>query len=391
MNSTKEILPGILGDSPKLGILGGGQLGKMLAHAAANWDLPLYILDKHPSFPAAPYAACFVEGDFNNYDDVLAFGRMVDIITIEIEHVNLEALLQLQAEGKIIHPNPESLQIIKDKGIQKEFYRSNDFPTSPFQLYDDASHIKSAISNGELSLPFVQKSRGAGYDGKGVAIIKEEKDLGKILDTASMVEPLVDIAKEIAVVASRNMDGQIVCFDPVEMEFNAEANLVEFLFAPADISTDHSAEAVHIASDLIEKLDICGLLAVEFFITKSGELLINEVAPRPHNSGHHSIDACNTSQFEQHLRGVLNLPLGSTSLLAPSVMINLLGEKGHTGKTVYQGLSGIMSLEGVHLHIYGKKETRPMRKMGHLTVVNPDLEKAIALAREAQSIFKIVS
>lgn len=380
-----------MGEQPKIGILGAGQLGKMIAHATANWDLPLYFLDKKEDFPAAPFAHQFFKGDFNNYDDVLAFGRLVDILTIEIEHVNIEALQQLAKEGKTIHPSPNSLAIIKDKGLQKKFYQDHGFPTASFQLYNSAAEILQAVEEKKISIPFVQKSRAAGYDGKGVAIIRKEKDFSKILDTASVVEPLVPIDKEIAVVAARNSSGEIRCFDAVEMEFEPEANLVAFLFAPANISVEIQRKAEKMARQLIEAFDICGLLAIEFFLTLSGELLINEVAPRPHNSGHHSIDACVTSQFEQHIRGVLNFPLGDTQLLDPAVMINLLGEKGFQGDVKYEGVSELMQMEGMHLHLYGKKETRPMRKMGHATVVNSNLEKAKSLAREAQEIFKIKS
>lgn len=389
MNTSVENLDALLSGATKVGILGAGQLGKMLAHAAANWDLPLHFLDKQADYPAAPHAQTFTTGDFNDYEQVLAFGRDLDVITIEIEHVNHEALLQLEKEGKIIHPNPKSLGIIKDKGLQKAFYKDNGFPTSPFTLYNSAEEIRIAIMRKKISFPFVQKSRGAGYDGKGVAIIRNEKYLSKIIDAPSIVEPMVDIAKEIAVVAARNANGEIKCYDPVEMEFEPEANLVEFLFAPAAIDATVAAKATELARQLIEAYDICGLLAIEFFLTPSGELLINEVAPRPHNSGHHSIDACVTSQFEQHLRGILNLPLGDTSLVSPAVMINLLGEKGFQGKVKYDGVSAIMQMEGVHLHLYGKKETRPMRKMGHATAVHTDLEKAKTLARTTQEIFKI--
>ena len=382
---------GLLGRQPRLGILGAGQLGKMLAHAAANWDLPLYFLDKSPDFPAAPFAADFFAGDFKNYDDVLAFGRQVDVLTIEIEHVNTDALLQLEKEGKIIHPNPQSLKTIKDKGLQKQFYKKRKYPTSVFELHENKSDILTAIKNGTLSLPFVQKSRGEGYDGKGVVVIKNESDFDQILDTASLTEPLVAIEKELAVIACRNEAGEIKTFPVVDMEFEPKANLVEFLFCPSEVSENIKSQTREIAAALIEDFDICGLLAVEFFLTTSNEILINEVAPRPHNSGHHTINANITSQFEQHLRGVLNLPLGDTNLIQPAVMINLLGAENYQGPVKYEGVKNIMKESGVHLHLYGKKETRPFRKMGHATIVHSDLEKAKDIARKIKGIFKIKS
>jgi len=380
---------GLLGSSKKLGILGAGQLGKMLAHAAANWDLPLYLLDKSIDFPAGQYAADFYEGDFKNYDDVLAFGRQMDVVTIEIEHVNTDALLQLEKEGIKVHPNPKALNIIKDKGLQKTFYKERNYPTSPFTLYENSSAIKKAIDEGKVTFPFVQKSRGEGYDGKGVVVIKNLLVIDQLIDAPSLIEPLVDINKELAVVACRNESGQVVTFPMVEMEFEPTANLVEFLFCPAAVSIEIENQGKKIAESLISDFDICGLLAVEFFLTKEGELIINEVAPRPHNSGHHTIDANVNSQFDLHLRGVLDLPLGNTSLLQPGVMINLLGAEGYTGPVEYEGVDNLMQEPDVHLHLYGKKETRPFRKMGHATVVHPNLEHAKSVAKNIKKIFKI--
>lgn len=369
----------------KLGILGGGQLGKMLALAAGNWDLPIWSMDKTADFPAAPYSTKFIEGNFKDYDDVYNFGKKVDILTIEIEHVNTDALLQLEKEGLTVHPSPSRLNIIKDKGLQKQFYVDHNLPTADFSLYDGAEAIRTAVKAGTLTLPFVQKSRGGGYDGKGVAVIKTAQDLAeKLLPAASMVEPLVDIDKELAVVAARNADGEIKAFPTVEMEFNPTANLVEFLVCPADISAEVEQKATEIALKTIEAYEICGLLAVELFLTKSGDILINEVAPRPHNSGHHTIDSCYTSQFQQHLRAVLNWPLGDTTMKTPSVMVNLLGTEGHTGTAHYAGLGEVLQLPGVNLHLYGKKITKPFRKMGHATVTAPTTEEAKKIAKAVQ-------
>lgn len=362
--------------SKKLGILGGGQLGKMIALAAGNWHFPIKFLDKKSDFPTARYAAEFVEGNFKNYDDVLAFGRTCDVISIEIEHVNTEALLQLEKEGKTIHPAPEKLILIKDKGLQKQFYADNNLPTSAFQLLDNEEIVKKEIANGNLSFPFVQKTRGEGYDGKGVAVIKSEDDLRKLLSGPCLIEELVDIEKEIAVIVARNEMGEVVSYPVVEMEFNPVANLVEFLICPSDITEEQAEVSDKLARAVIEKLDLCGLLAVELFLTKKGEILINEVAPRPHNSGHHTIDSCFTSQFEQHIRAVMNLPLGSTKMKIPSVMVNLLGADGFTGEAFYDGFESCLNVEGVNLHLYGKTVTKPFRKMGHATIVDQDLEEA---------------
>ena len=360
----------------KLGILGGGQLGKMIALAAGNWHFPIKFLDQQSDFPTARFAAEFVEGNFKNYEDVLAFGRQCDVISIEIEHVNTDALLQLQKEGKTIHPKPEKLVLIKDKGLQKQFYIKHNLPTSPFQLFDNEEIVKKEIADGRLKFPFVQKSRGGGYDGKGVAVIRSESDLPKLLPGACLIEEMVEIEKELAVIVARNEMGEIASYPVVEMEFNPEANLVEFLICPSEITEEQARISDDLANAVIEKLDLCGLLAVELFLTKKGEILINEVAPRPHNSGHHTIDSSYTSQFEQHIRAVMNLPLGSTKMKLPSVMVNLLGADGYTGDAFYEGFEKCLNVEGVNMHLYGKTVTKPFRKMGHATIVAASINEA---------------
>jgi 5-(carboxyamino)imidazole ribonucleotide synthase len=375
----------------KVGILGGGQLGKMFALAAHNWDVETWALDASRSFPTGPVCSHFVEGNFNDYNDVYAFGKQVDVLTIEIEHVNTDALLRLEAEGLVVHPSPAALNLIKDKGLQKEFYRKNDLPTSDFKLYESGEAIRAAIEAGELRFPFVQKSRTSGYDGKGVAVIKSAADLPLLLPDASVVEDLVDIQKEIAVVVARNERGEVKAFPAVEMEFNPVANLVEFLVCPADIDPAIELAAEKLALDTISAYGICGLLAVELFLTKDNQLLINEVAPRPHNSGHHTIDSCYTSQFEQHLRGILDLPLGSTKMKTASVMVNLLGEPGHSGPVRYAGFEEAVAMEGVKVHLYGKAETKPYRKMGHVTVLAEDVEAAKEKARKVQQMIRVIA
>jgi 5-(carboxyamino)imidazole ribonucleotide synthase len=375
----------------KLGILGAGQLGKMLAIAAADWHLPISALDKSDTFPAAPYCTAFTEGDFNAFDDVYAFGKTVDVLTIEIEHVNVEALLRLQAEGLEVHPRPEALAIIKDKGLQKQFWTAQSLPTMPYRLMASADAVREALDAGELSLPFVQKTRTDGYDGRGVAIIRTQADVDKLLEGPCVVEALADIALELAVIVARNAAGETKAFPAVEMSFHPEANLVEFLVCPARISEDTADRAAALAVQAIQSLDICGLLAVELFLTRSGELVINEVAPRPHNSGHHTINSGYTSQFEQHLRAVLNMPLGSVAMKTPSVMLNLLGEAGYEGPAVYEGFEEALATAGTKIHLYGKAITKPYRKMGHVTILDQSLEGAIEKARYVQSCLKVKS
>lgn len=375
----------------KLGILGGGQLGKMLSIAAGPWHYPIHMLDESSTFPAGPYSMGFTEGSFKDYEAVLAFGRQMDVVSIEIEHVNTAALEQLEKEGIKVHPAPRALNIIKDKGLQKQFYTQHNIPTSSYQLFDSEADLREAIAGGQLSFPFVQKSRTAGYDGKGVALLKSEADLEKILPGACLIEELVAIEKELSVIAARNERGEIATFPLVEMEFNEEANLVEFLLCPARVSDAVAQEADALARKVIGAFNVCGLLAVELFWTKSGEILVNEVAPRPHNSGHHTIESCLTSQFQQHLRAVLDLPLGNTASTSPAVMLNLLGEPGHTGPAQYQGFEDCLAIEGVFIHLYGKEITKPFRKMGHITILGASAEDAIEKAMRVKELLKVIS
>ena len=376
---------------PRVGVLGAGQLGKMLAIAAAPLHLPLSALDARRDMPAVPYLSAFTEGNFNDYDDVLAFGRTVDLLTIEIEHVNVDALRQLEREGLPVHPRPGALATIQDKGLQKQFYEANDLPTAPFQLWTNAEEVRRALADGLLHYPFVQKSRTAGYDGKGVALIREAGQLDRLLDGPCLTEPLVPFAKELAVIAARRPSGQVTTYPAVEMIFHPTANLVEQLSCPARIDPAVETAARALAARTVEAFDICGLLAVEMFLTDTGELLINEVAPRPHNSGHQTIESCPTSQFEQHLRAILDWPLGDTTPHAPSVMVNLLGAAEHTGPVRYEGLTDCLALPGAHLHLYGKSVTKPMRKMGHATVVHSDAEAATRLAQQVKNTLRITS
>lgn len=374
-----------------IGICGGGQLGKMLCEAASAWDWKTAVLDRSPDDPAARLAHTFVEGDYTNYDDVFRFGQQVDVLTIEIEKVNLEALIDLEKMGKIVHPSPAALAIIRDKGLQKQFFIDEDLPTCPQILFDTREQILEALQTDTISIPFVQKLRSGGYDGHGVSIIRSVEDLTLLLDGASIVEPLIDIEIEVAVIAARNLNGEIKTFPPVAMAFHPEANLVEHLYCPSGLGPALELEATQIAQAAIEALDICGLLAVEMFLTTSGDWLINEVAPRPHNSGHHTIECCNVSQFQQHLLAICNLPLIDPQLLYPGVMVNLLGEEGHEGPVKYIGIEQALRLGSVYVHLYGKKTTKPFRKMGHVTVANRNVNRAIRTANFIKELIKVIS
>lgn len=373
-----------------LGIIGGGQLGKMLIQAASKWDINTFVLDPDPKCAAAGICTKFIQGSFRDRDQVIQFGQMVDLITFEIEHVNIDALYQLESEGKFIYPQPSALETIQDKGLQKVFYQQNNLPTASFQLFQDKASVIKAINENIISFPFVQKSRKEGYDGKGVVVIHSENDIERIFDVPSVVEQAVDIDKELAVIVAKNTKGDTACFSAVEMEFSATANLVEQLLCPANIENAISEKLKSIAITIIEKLDMCGILAVEFFLDKKGEIFINEVAPRPHNSGHQTIEGAHTSQFEQHLRAILNFPLGSTGIIKPSIMINILGEDGHEGPVHYENFTESLAIEGVNIHIYGKKITKPFRKMGHVTIVDDSLEKAKAKAKQIRAQLKAI-
>ncbi|WP_246085412.1 5-(carboxyamino)imidazole ribonucleotide synthase [Solitalea koreensis] len=369
----------------KLGILGGGQLGKMLLQPAMNYSVDVHILDPDPTSPCSYFCKNFHLGSFNDFNTVYNFGRNLDLITIEIENVNVEALKKLESEGVTVFPQPHIIELIQDKGLQKDFYIQNNIPTSPYQKIVNREELVHYADK----FPAMQKLRKAGYDGRGVCKINSLKDLDKAFNEPSILEELVDFDKEIAVLVARNASGQIKTFDAVEMEFNPDMNLVDFLFSPANISDELTEIAKQLAMNVVEKLNFVGLLAVEMFVTKDGKILVNELAPRPHNSGHHTIEACVTSQYEQHLRAILNLPLGCTDQRQPAVMVNLLGEENFIGEARYVGVNEISSLGGVYLHLYGKKITKPFRKMGHVTIIDSDLKKAFEKAKFVKDTFKI--
>jgi 5-(carboxyamino)imidazole ribonucleotide synthase len=348
-------------------VLGGGQLGRMLIQSGIDLNIEFNILDPDPSAPCHQISN-FTCGKLTDFDTVLAFGQKCDVITIEIENVNTAALKELVKEGKKVFPQPEVIELIQDKRVQKQFYKDNGIPTSDFVLTEDLNDPSVFF------YPSVHKLGKGGYDGQGVQILRSEKDLSKAFNKPGVLEKLVDFEKEIAVIVSRNERGEVMAFPSVEMVFHPEANLVEYLLSPAQISAEANKTAVDLAIKVINKLQMVGLLAVEMFVTKDGKVLVNEIAPRPHNSGHHTIEANITSQYEQHLRAILGLAPGKTDAILPAAMVNLLGEEGHSGTANYSGLEEVLAIEGTHVHLYGKKITKPFRKMGHVTIVDRDLE-----------------
>ncbi|MGV3538308.1 MAG: 5-(carboxyamino)imidazole ribonucleotide synthase [Rufibacter sp.] len=371
----------------KLGILGGGQLGRMLMQAGLDFNLYVRVLDPDENAPCRYLCEEFVQGSFKDYDTVYSFGKACDILTIEIEHVNVEALFQLEKEGVQVYPKPASLKTIQDKGLQKEFFLQNSIPTAPFRLLNTAEEL-----GGNLDfLPAFQKLRKGGYDGNGVVRLTSEQDFYKAFQAPSVLEKLVPFEKEISVICARNTHGEVKAFPVVEQVMHPEHNLVDFLLAPAQIAYKLQRLAIEIATHVTTSLDIVGLLAVEMFVTQDGQILVNEVAPRPHNSGHHTMKANATSQFEQHLRAILGLPLGDTEPHCPAVLVNLLGEAGYSGEAVYEGLDQTLQEPGVHLHLYGKKFTRPHRKMGHLTVLAPSIEEVKQKADKIKNRLKIIA
>ncbi len=373
-----------------LGILGGGQLGRMLIQSAINYNVTTHILDPDAEAPCKHLCNSFTVGSLADYDTVYNFGKKVDVLTIEIEKVNVDALEQLEKEGVLVFPQPRVIRLIQDKGTQKQFFKDNNIPTSDFALVANGlgNYLKEEQA---FDFPFVQKLRRDGYDGKGVHIIHDAAGVKNAFTEPSLVERKVDFEKEIAVIVARNVHGECTTFPAVEMEFHPEANLVEFLVSPANISPFLQLKAENLAEEIAEALEIVGLLAVELFVTKDGQLLVNELAPRPHNSGHQTIEGNVTSQFDQHLRCIFGLPLGDTAAKNTSVMINVLGEEGFEGIAHYEGLTEILNESGTYIHLYGKKTTKPFRKMGHITVVDADREKAIAKARMVKELIKVKS
>jgi 5-(carboxyamino)imidazole ribonucleotide synthase len=368
----------------KLGVLGGGQLGRMLIQSGIDYNIQFSVLDPDGNAPCSGLTE-FRKGKLTDYDTVLEFGKSCDIITIEIENVNVRALKELERLGKKVFPQPGIIELIQDKRTQKTFYKNTGIPTAEFVLTENASDVAAQ----KTFLPAVNKLGREGYDGRGVQVLRSEADLSKAFDAPGLLEKFVDFDKEIAVIAARNERGEISTFPVVEMVFHPVQNLVEYLFAPAQITESVRTNADEIAKQIISELGMVGLLAVEMFVTKTGEVLVNEIAPRPHNSGHHTIEGNITSQYEQHLRAILNLPLGDTTTIMPGAMVNLLGEAGYEGEAKYEGFETVIAQPGVHVHLYGKKMTKPFRKMGHVTIIDSDIHALKSKADFVKQTLKV--
>src|SRR5690554_1792286 len=374
-----------------LGILGGGQLGKMMLYETRKWDIRTHVLDPSAEAPCRIATDHFQQGDLMDYETVYNFGKNVDVLTFEIEGVNVDALERLEKEGVKVYPSAGTLRNIQDKGVQKQFYKEHQIPTSPFKVFKDKNALNEAIVRKELHFPFVWKSCTGGYDGKGVSIIREAEDVIPLSEGSCIAEKLIPFKNELAVIVARNPSGEVKTYPVVEMEFHPQANQVEYVICPARINDAVAEKARALATKVSETFKHVGLLAVEMFQTEDDEILVNEVAPRPHNSGHYSIEASYTNQFEQHIRAILVLPLGNTDSKVGGIMVNLVGDEGHIGPVVYENIEKILAMEGVTPHIYGKSETRPYRKMGHVTIVNKDLNKARSIAEEVKNTIKVIS
>ncbi|MDH4472129.1 MAG: 5-(carboxyamino)imidazole ribonucleotide synthase [Fluviicola sp.] len=375
------------GNNFRLGMLGGGQLGRMFIQEALNYDVHVHCMDPDPNAPCKTIASSFTVGSLTDYDQVLAFGKDKQVVTVEIENVNVEALQELENQGIAVFPQPRVLAIVQDKGLQKQFYADQHIPTADFLLVES----REALLKLAPEMPFVLKLRKGGYDGKGVQIIRTQEDLNASFDGPCIVEKMVPFSKELSVIVARNQAGQTAVYPTVECEFSPTANLVEFLFSPADVTSEIEQEATKLALKVIDSLEMVGLLAVELFLTTDGKLLVNEIAPRPHNSGHHTIECALTSQFEQHMRSILNAPLGNTELVSPGVMINLLGAPDYEGEAIYDGLQEVMQLKGVKVHLYGKQTTKPFRKMGHVTIFGDALEIVKATGRLVSEKLRVIA
>ena len=372
----------------KLGIIGGGQLGKMLLSECNKMNIYTSVLDPNKNSPCKNLSNKFYCGDFNDYDTVYSFGKDCDLITFEIEHINVDALESLEKIGKAIYPKSKTLRIVQDKNLQKSFFKKNNIPTSNFEYFKSLDELKKSIEDNKVKFPCVWKKTKFGYDGFGVKILNSFDDINNLPNSEMIIEDYIPFEKELSVIVARNVKGDIKCYRTVEMEFNNISNQVEFVISPGKISEEIDNEAQKLAIKLSESLDCVGLLAVEMFMNKN-KILVNEVAPRPHNSGHFSIEACESSQFQQHIRAIFNLDLGETKHSGSAIMLNLVGEKGFKGKVFYENLDEVFNDKSANLHIYGKEETRPNRKMGHVTIICDKFEEAYKKAKTLKDTIKI--
>tara|TARA_B100001778_G_scaffold163605_1_gene134407 strand:- start:212 stop:1369 length:1158 start_codon:yes stop_codon:yes gene_type:complete len=375
----------------KLGILGGGQLGKMILYTTRKWDVYTFVMDPKADAPARLACDQFVVGDLMNFDSVVNFGSELDILTIEIENVNVKALYELEKKGVKVYPQPSVLEVIQNKSKQKNFYKKKNIPTSNFKTFSNIESLKNSVAKANLSYPFVWKAASMGYDGYGVSVIKNNKDLESLNDCECIIEDLVSIKSELSVIVARRRNGEVKTFPVVEMEFHPNSNQVEFVICPARISNRIRLKAEKLAIEVSEKFKHIGILAVEMFLTETDEVIVNEVAPRPHNSGHLTIESSYTCQFEQHIRSILDLPLGSPINKIPAVMVNLVGKHEYFGPVIYKNIDQILVIDGVTPHIYGKKQTHPNRKMGHVTITNKNLKEAIRISKQVKSIIEVIS
>ncbi len=366
-------------------------MGKMLLQECQKMDIAASVLDPDFECVASGLASSFTSGSFRDFQTVLDFGRKCHVVTVEIEHVNAEALHQLKKEGINVFPQPEVISLIQDKSKQKRFFAENRLPTAFFARCQGLEELRLLIAAQDISFPFVWKSTHGGYDGKGVMVLESNEDLHTLPNVPCIAEAYVSIEKELAIITARNEHGEVAYYPPVEMVFNPVSNLVEWVAQPANISPMAHEQIMDIAERVLSALKPVGLLAIELFQDKQGHILINELAPRPHNSGHLTIEANYTSQFEQHLRAILGLPLGDTGMKSPAVMLNLTGSASHSGEVKYLGLENVFRTSGASLHLYGKKQTRPDRKMGHITLCNEQIEQALNQALYLQEQIKVVS
>ena len=374
----------------RVGIIGGGQLGKMLLTECNKMNIKTSVLDSSENSPCKNLTDKFVCGDFTDFTSVYNFGKDCDVITFEIEHINVDALERLENEGKRVFHKSKTLRIIQDKNLQKSFFRDNKIPTSEFKYYNSIDELKESINNNEIEFPCIWKKTKFGYDGFGVKILNSINDLSGLPESEMIIEEMVSFEKELSVIVTRNVSGEVSCFNTVEMEFNKRSNQVEFVISPANISNSINIRAKELAIKLSKSLDCVGVLAVEMFLV-NGEILVNEIAPRPHNSGHFSIEACSCSQYQQHIRAILDLDLGESNHTGSAVMLNLVGGKNFYGKVFYENLDLVFKTNSANLHIYGKEETRPNRKMGHVTIICNKFEDAYEKAKFLKDNIKIKS
>ena len=374
----------------KLGIIGGGQLGKMLLAECNKMSITTHIIDSSENSPCRNLCSKFYFGDLNDYDTILNFGRECDIITFEIEHINVDALDELEKMGKKVYPRPNTLRIIQDKNQQKSFFKNKEIPTSDFKYFKCLDDLVLAINKNDINFPCVWKKTKFGYDGFGVKVIKSPADIETLPDSEMIIEEFVPFEKELSVIVARNTSGEVKCYNTVEMEFNKDSNQVEYVISPANISDTINKRAQDLAIRLSNSLDSIGLLAVEMFLTNNS-ILVNELAPRPHNSGHFSIEACQSSQFQQHIRAIFNLKLGETNHLGSAIMLNIVGSEGYSGKAYYENLDHVFKSKFANLHLYGKEETRPNRKMGHVTIICDKFEDSYEKAKYLKETIKVKS